>query len=206
MTAHRSDHSADYDAVALRLGDALKPLGFHECMDGMCAQRGDVDINVYVYRPSSPTLPPEVDIEVAIGVSSGPDHALVYLSTWQWAHGDLRRYRPRDRGWPGVVNDEFEEFALPELRRWAGAADVVEALLQQRVPPNRGIPVAHHATSAWALAQAAGLEQSFSERATTMVESTPWPNDVADELEWFRSRFGMPMRVSRAAKPMGRRK
>lgn len=134
----------------------------------------------------------------------GPAHALVYLSTWQAVHGGLARYRPSSDGWPSVVNEDFEKTLLPEITTWAGTRDVVEALLAQRVPPNRGVSGADHATAAWRLSREAGLDAAILSRAVEFVSSREWSAEVADHLEWYAERFGMPIMVRHEALPAKR--
>jgi hypothetical protein len=96
-----------------------------------------------------------------------------------------------------LVNEDFERLALPEMRKWRDVDDVVDALLEQRIPPDRGLPLADHAKAAWRLSTAAGLESEYERRAIAMLEEQEWSDDIADELEWFSANFGMPIAVRR---------
>ncbi|MFV0634897.1 hypothetical protein [Demequina sp.] len=207
MTEYSSAGDGPYAGVRQCLGRAVTPHGFvADDFDGYRRDSGDLWLNVYVHRPSSESLPDEADIEVAVGVASRREQALVYLSTWQAVHGDVARYRPSTPGWPDALCDDFQRVLLPEVVAWRDSRDLFEALLAKRVPPNRGVAGADHATAAWTVAVAAELGPAAESRAVELVNADVWPDDVADHLEWFAERFGMPLVVQRAphARRVGR--
>lgn len=167
-------------------------------------ERDNLAIEIWIEWPSSSMWPIMLDIEVSVRVLNGPGHARVYFPLSQHAHGDVR-YQPKDKGFPQVAFDDFKRLLLPLVNSWRNVEDVVEGLLRQQLPPDRGRPVANHATAALRLIDAAGLGDDLRVRALKMIEEREWPDDIADHLEWFADKSNQPLVIRRQPPSMWKR-
>lgn len=186
-------------AVA-ELQELLGAPNYAKVDDGVVFTRGDLAGTVYVHAPSSLDMPLVTDVEVALGLHEGPDHALVYISTWQAAHKAVGRYNVSAPNGPSTMLEDFRSFVFPYLAQVDGASGLVDALLDGAFPVPRGAVPAQSVTAAWRVATEAHLPSTYSERAVELVSSRAWDKTSAEHLKWFGDRFGMPIGEVRRTK------